>query len=187
MRKSVEKLQRRLITELTNAVTQAIAVPAQPKIIFETLCQAMSKRRGRPVLLILRGFPEELANTTTGLWLDLEDQDVIVIEEKLDPDHQLVVLGHEFWHMSAGHCGHDLDGTAVAARAALTEEVDWELARRVATRTHSHTEDELSAEGFGLLMGSRMKAWLAGPDTLQDLDDVARRISASLGYRGLQG
>ncbi|MDH6218025.1 hypothetical protein M2283_005357 [Streptomyces pseudovenezuelae] len=187
MKKSVERLQRKLMAELTTAVTEAVRVPAEPKVIFETLCQVMSERRGRPVQLVMRSFPEELANTTTGLWLDLRDQDVIVVEANLAPDHQLVVLGHELWHMNAGHCGHDHDGTAVAARAAMTEEVDWDLARRVAARAQSHTEDELAAEGFGLLMGSRMGVWLAGPDTRQDLDDVARRISTALGCHGLQG
>ncbi|GGR54459.1 toxin-antitoxin system, toxin component [Streptomyces griseomycini] len=175
------------MADLGAAVTATVNVPAEPRIVFQALCQAMSDRRGgRPVTLSIRPFPEAMANSTTGLWLDLEDQDVIVVEENLTPDHQLVVLGHELWHMHAGHCGHDLGGAAVAARAALSESVDWpELARRVAARSHSHQEDEVAAEGFGLLMGSRMNAWLATPGTTQ-LDDVARRIGNALGYRGSQ-
>ncbi|MCT9105247.1 toxin-antitoxin system, toxin component [Streptomyces mirabilis] len=146
----------------------------------------MSDRRdGRPVTLSIRPFPETIANSTTGLWLDLEDQDLIVVEENLEPDHQLVVLGHELWHMYEGRGGHNhLGGAAVAARAALIDQVNWpELARHVAARAHSHQADEVAAEGFGLLLGSRMKSWLALPGTTRQLDEVARRINATLGYR----
>ncbi|MGW1363036.1 toxin-antitoxin system, toxin component [Streptomyces chartreusis] len=177
------------MTDLGDAVARAVDVPAEPTVVFEALCQAMSVRRaGRPVKLVIRTFPDELANTTTGLWLDLEDQDIVVVEKRLAPDHKLVVLGHELWHMHVGHCGHDLQGTAAAARAALPEQVDWEMARRVAARAHSHAEDELAAEAFGLRMGATLSTWLVSPDNPRNLDDaVARRIRASLGYTGLQG
>ena len=192
--RATAKAQRKLITELGASVTGQLRVPAEPKTVFKALCTAMSERRQRPVVLSIRRFPEEIANDTTGLWLDFPEQDVVVIEETLTPDHQLVVLGHELWHMHAGHCGHDLGGTAVAARAALAAEVDWpevwpELARHVAARSHSHQADEIAAEGFGLLLGSRMRTWLATPGAAgaRHLDEVAQRIDASLGYPGLQG
>lgn len=181
----VAKQQRKLMTELCVAVADMVDLPAEPRVVFEALCQAMSVRRGgRPVQLCIRPFPESIANDTTGLWLDLEEQDLIVVEEHLEPDHQLVVLGHELWHLQAGH-RHDLGGAAVAARVALSDQViDWpEVARHVAARSHSHQEDELAAEGFGLLLGSRMKNWLALPGTTPQLDEVARRINATLGYR----
>lgn len=185
--RSILKDQRKLMADLRSVVTSTVNVPTTPALLFNALCQAMSARRdGRPVTLSIRPFPETLGNSTTGLWLDLEEQDVIVLEENLTPDHQLVVLGHELWHMHAGHCGHDLGGVAVAARAVLSDSVDWpEVVRRIAARSHSHQEDEVAAEGFGLLMSSRMNGWLANPDTAP-LDDVARRIGNSLGYRGSQ-
>ncbi|MGX1267984.1 toxin-antitoxin system, toxin component [Streptomyces phaeoluteigriseus] len=184
--KRIAKEQRKLMADLGAAVVATVDLPAEPRAVFNALCDAMSARRdGRPVILSIRPFP---ANSTTGLWLDMVDQDVIVVEENLTPDHQLVVLGHELWHMHAGHCGHDLGGASVAARAALTDHVDWpELARHVAARSHSREEDEVAAEGFGLLMGSRMSGWLAVPGVTRQLDDVARRIGASLGYTGPQG
>jgi hypothetical protein len=180
----IAKQQRKLIAELSATVAENLDVPAEPRAVFEALCQAM-RREGRPVTLSIRPFPDSIASTTTGLWLDLEDQDLIVVEEKLEPDHQLVVLGHELWHMHTGHAGHNhLGGAAVAARAALSDQVDWpEVARHVAARAHSHQEDEVAAEGFGLLLGSRMKTWLALPGSTRQLDEVARRINAALGYR----
>ncbi|MFF8730128.1 toxin-antitoxin system, toxin component [Streptomyces sp. NPDC015171] len=175
------------MTELGARVAAKVSVPTDPRTLFTALCDAMSERRGgRPVTLIRRAFPETMADIT-GLWLDVKDQDVIVIEDSLSPDHQLVVLGHELWHMHAGHCGHDLGGAAVAARAALSDEVQWpELARLIAARSHSGHEDEVDAEGFGLLVASRMAGWLAAPGAPR-LDGVARRIGASLGYTGAQG
>ncbi|GAA5070386.1 toxin-antitoxin system, toxin component [Streptomyces similanensis] len=185
--RAIAKAQRKLMAELVKGVTKTVHVPAEPTVVFGAICQAMSRRRNdRPINLTIREFPEEMG-TITGLWLDLKDQDVIVIEKRLAPDHQAVVLGHELWHMEAGHCGHDFGAATVAARAALSDHVDWpELARHVAARSHSHQADEVAAEGFGLLLGSRMTSLLATPGAPQ-LDDVARRISAALGYSGQQG
>ncbi|MFC9931863.1 ImmA/IrrE family metallo-endopeptidase [Streptomyces sp. NPDC127190] len=181
------KDQRKLMADLGAGVAAKVDVPAEPHAVFAALCEVMSERRGgRPVTLITRAFPENMADTT-GLWLDVQDADVIVIEENLSPDHQLVVLGHELWHMHAGHCGHDLGNAAVTTRAALSDQIEWaQLARHIATRSHSNQEDELEAEGFGLLLSSRMAGWLAVPGARR-LDDVARRIGVSLGYPGAQG
>ncbi|MCG8971854.1 toxin-antitoxin system, toxin component [Streptomyces sp. CL12-4] len=175
------------MADLGAAVTKMVNVPADPETIFKALCQAMSDLRGdgRPIMLKIQRFPEGMA-THTGLLLEFDTHDVIVIEEDLAPWHKLVVLGHELWHKYAGHCGHDIGGgAAAAARAALSDNVDWTELARVAARSHSHQEDEVAAEGFGLLLGSRMNAWLAEPGTAP-LDDVARRIGDSLGYRGSQ-
>jgi hypothetical protein len=185
--RSTVKAQRALMADLSKAVLARADVPAAPEAIFQALCDAMSERRGRPVVLTIRRFPDEIADTT-GLWLDLADQDVVVVEEGLDADHQLVVLGHELWHMVAGHCGHRVGEAAVAARTVLTSEPAWlDAVRSVAARSHSHAADERDAEGFGLLLGSRMQSWLDAGDGAAPLDDVARRIDASLGYPGPRG
>ena len=184
--RGIERNQRKLMADLSAAVSQRIDLPADPPLVFRALCLAMSEQRrnGRPIVLVERAFPEE-AGGTTGLWMETEDQDCIVLEESLEADHKLVVLGHELWHMQAGH-RHDLGGTAVAARAALANHHWPEIARTIAAHFHSHQEDEVQAERFGILMGSSMAGWLAVPGTRR-LDDVARRIGESLGYSGPQG
>ena len=91
----------------------ALPAPAEPADLYAALCDAMSRRRGRPVQFRTAAFPP---GTASGLWLDMADQDLVVIEERTAPDHQLVILGHELWHMKAGHCGHHVEGAAVAAR-----------------------------------------------------------------------
>jgi len=167
----------------------ALPAPAEPEQLYTALCDAMGRRRGRPVRLRLAAFP---AGTASGLWLDMTDQDLVVIEERTAPDHQLVILGHELWHMHAGHGGHELEGTAVAARLLPGDTDDAALRDtvvRVAARTRFNLSDEKDAESFGLLLASKCRTWLPGSSLRGPVrrDGLAGRIEASLGYRGPQG
>ncbi|MFF3377507.1 toxin-antitoxin system, toxin component [Streptomyces sp. NPDC002680] len=174
---------RRLCGELVTELK--LPVPAEPADLYAALCDAMSRRRGRPVLFRAAPFPP---GTASGLWLDMADQDLIVVEERTAPDHQLVILGHELWHMQSGHCGHHVDGAAVAARL-LSDTADLQATvRKVAARTRFDLADEQDAESFGLLLASKCRTWLAGSALRKPVqrDQLAGRIEASLGYRGPQ-
>lgn len=175
---------RRLCGELVGELT--LPAPAEPASLYSALCDAMSRRRGRPVQYRAAAFPP---GTASGLWLDMAEQDLVVIEERTAPDHQLVILGHELWHMHAGHCGHHVQGAAVAARL-LSDEADLRATvQKVAARTQFDAKNEQDAESFGLLLASKCRTWLAG-STLRGpvrRDRLAGRIEASLGYRGPQG
>lgn len=179
----IGKDMRRLCGELIAGIT--VPAPAEPTALYAALCEGMSRRRGRPVEFRTAAFPP---GTASGLWLDMADRDLVVLEERTAPDHQLVILGHELWHMNAGHGSHHVDGGTVAARL-LSEEGDLGAAvRKVAARTRSHLAEEMEAESFGLLLGSKCRPWLEasgarGPDR----DLLAGRIEASLGYRWPQG
>lgn len=178
---------RRLCNELLGALT--LPVPAPPDELYRALCAAMSRRRGRPVHFRTAAFP---SGTASGLWLDLVDRDVVVVEERTTPDHQLVILGHELWHMQADHRGLPVDGVGAATRllpgvvdqAALRATV-----RRVAARTHFDPAEERDAEAFGLLLASKCRTWLACSSRRVPVrrEGVAGRIGASLGYPGPQG
>ncbi|GAA3052494.1 toxin-antitoxin system, toxin component [Streptomyces glomeratus] len=171
---------RRLCGELVAELS--LPAPAAPDDLYAALCAGMSRRRGRPVRFRTAAFPP---GTASGLWLDMADQDLVVVEERTAPDHRLVILGHELWHMNAGHQGHHVEGATVAARL-LSDGADLEAAvHKVAARTHFDLADEREAESFGLLLASRCRTWLAGsplrgPATR---DGLAGRIEASLGYR----
>ncbi len=181
---SIGKEMRRLCGELVAAID--LPAPAEPADLYAALCDGMSRHRGRPVRYRVATFPP---GTASGLWLDMTDQDLVVIEERTAPDHQLVILGHELWHMKAGHCTHHVDGAAVAARL-LSDEADLQATvRKVAARTRFDQAEENEAESFGLLLGSKCRFWLAGPPGRSTLsrDGIAGRIEASLGYRGPQG
>ncbi|SEQ18225.1 hypothetical protein SAMN04487983_1003256 [Streptomyces sp. yr375] len=177
--KEMRRLSGELVTELT------LPAPAAPTELYTALCAGMSRRRGRPVHFRMAAFP---ADTASGLWLDMADQDLVVIEERTAPEHQLVILGHELWHMKAGHCSHHVEGAAVAARL-LTDGADLQATvRSVAARTRFDLADEKQAESFGLLLASKCRTWLAGssPRGRGQRDQLAGRIEASLGYLGPQ-
>ncbi|MFC9289308.1 toxin-antitoxin system, toxin component [Streptomyces sp. NPDC057052] len=168
-----------LVAELT------LPAPAAPADLYAALCEGMSRRRGRPVVFRTAAFPP---GTASGLWLDMADQDLVVIEERTAPDHQLVILGHELWHMKAGHCGHHVEGAAVAARL-LHDGADLQATvRSVAARTRFDQAEERDAESFGLLLASKCRTWLPGssPRGRGRRDHLAGRIEAALGYLGPQ-
>ncbi|MFI9645360.1 toxin-antitoxin system, toxin component [Streptomyces sp. NPDC052040] len=174
---------RRLCGELVAELS--LPAPAAPAELYSALCAGMSRRRGRPVRFRMAPFPP---GTASGLWLDMAEQDLVVVEERTAPDHQLVILGHELWHMNAGHRSHSVDGTAVAARL-LSDTADLRATvLSVAARTRFDLSDEQEAESFGLLLASKCRAWLAGSSLRGPVerDGLAGRIEASLGYRGPQ-
>ncbi|MFJ3669834.1 toxin-antitoxin system, toxin component [Streptomyces sp. NPDC090106] len=175
---------RRLCGDLVAEV--GIPAPAaRPAELYAALCGAMSRRRGRPVHFRMAAFPPD---TASGLWLDMADQDLVVIEERTAPDHQLVILGHELWHMKAGHCGHHVAGAAVAARM-LSDGADLQATvLRVAARSRFEQADEKEAERFGLLLASKCRGWLDGSPGRGPVrqDRLAGRIETSLGYLGPQ-
>jgi len=175
---------RRLCGELVDELS--LTAPAEPGDLYAALCEGMSRRRGRPVRFRTASFPP---GTASGLWLDMAEQDLVVIEERTAPDHQLVILGHELWHMSAGHHGRHVGGAAVAARL-LSDDADLRATvLKVAARTGFDLADEKEAESFGLLLASRCRGWLTGsaPRGTVRREGLAGRIEASLGYRGPQG
>ncbi len=176
---------RRLCGELLAELT--LPVPARPAEVYAALCEAMSRRRGRPVLCRTAVFPP---GTASGLWLDMADQDLVVIEERTAPAHQLVILGHELWHMQAGHCGRRVAGAEVATRLRGAAAPDDDTLRatvlKVAARTRFDLAEEKEAEAFGLLLASRCRPLLAGSSLRGPVrrDHLAGRIGASLGYLG---
>jgi hypothetical protein len=91
--------------------------------------------------------------------------------------------------MQAGHCGHHVEGAAVAARL-LYDEADLRATvLKVAARSRFDLADEKEAESFGLLLASKCRTWLAGSSLRGPVqrDHLAGRIEASLGYLGTQG
>jgi hypothetical protein len=177
----VAKEMRRLCGELVEELS--LAAPARPADLYAALCRAMSGRRGRPVRFRTAPFPP---GTASGLWLDLADRDLVVVEERTAPDHQLVLLGHELWHMSAGHHGPHAGGAALAAPPPSDDAGLGTTVHRVAARTRFDLADEKEAESFGLLPASRCRGWLAGPGSRGPVrrEGLAGRIEASPGYRG---
>ncbi|MCF6522408.1 toxin-antitoxin system, toxin component [Streptomyces sp. JJ36] len=153
-----------------------------PRDLFGALCAAMGRRRERPVHLRTTAFPP---GTASGLFLALPDRDLVVVEEHTPPDHQVVILGHELWHMHAGHGGHAAGGAAAAARPLAGGADLTTVVRRAAARTHFAENEEWEAERFGLLLGSACRPLLDGGPPRGE--GPVGRIAASLCYRSLLG
>ncbi|MFE9764520.1 toxin-antitoxin system, toxin component family protein [Streptomyces sp. NPDC005808] len=178
---------RRLAVELSRVLRKRIdRTPVDVRELAQALCEEMSGRRdGRPVRLRFERFPDEFE--VTGLWLEFHDFDLVIIEERAEAVQQLVILGHELWHMRQGHHNHHVGGAAAAART-LSDGTGWqEIALTVAARHGSHAADEDEAEDFGLRLASVFRSWVTASGARPGpVDPVGRAIQASLGYRGPQ-
>jgi hypothetical protein len=185
---------RALAVELGRVLRRRIDTPVDMRELAQALCEEMSRRRGgRPVQLRFERFPDEIE--VTGLWMEFGDFDLVVVEERAETVQQLVILGHELWHMKEGHRDHPVDGARAVARAALSDRSGWhdsgpratpfrqEVARAVAARDGSRQADEARAEAFGLQLASVFRTWVTGPGDSAPVDPVGRAIETSLGYR----
>ncbi|MFE7229987.1 toxin [Streptomyces sp. NPDC002405] len=166
---------RRLADALIDPIQ--VPVPADPEVLLTALVDSVSAWRGRRVVVRREVFPP---HTASGLWLEGETQDVVVVDQRAAVWHQIVIFCHEVWHMNR----READGDAAPAAGPP---------RPVAARTDFSLADEQEADRFGMLMGRRLRTWLEasadpvfgdGPDHGQDL---AGRIGAALNYRGNRG
>ncbi|MET7613297.1 toxin-antitoxin system, toxin component family protein [Streptomyces seoulensis] len=172
------RAMRVLAKELASEVAALPEPPAGVREVCRALCAAMSARRGgRPVELRFERFPDEIE--VTGLWVEFQDFDLVIVEERAEAVQQLVILGHELWHLHAGHRHHPPLGPATLA---LADGSGWEgAALTVAARDGSREDDEAAAEDFGHRLATLFRPHLGR--SAEPLDLVQR----SLGYRGRGG
>ncbi|MCX4739386.1 hypothetical protein [Streptomyces antibioticus] len=158
---------RRLADLLVDGVH--VPVPADPEILFDAVVGAAERWRGRRIVVHREVFPP---HTASGLWLERETHDDVIVDKRAAVWHQIVIFCHEVWHMHQRRA-HAPDGALHAAARS-----DFTLA------------DEQEADRFGILMGRRLRTWLeAPPESVyavpgDDARDLAARIGAALNYRG---
>ena len=171
---------RGLTADLTAALRSRPHPPADVRALCHALCEEVSARRGgRPVELRFERFPDEIE--VTGLWVEFQDFDLVIVEERAEAMQQLVILGHELWHLHAGHSHHHGAGTA-AARALAEQPGFKDIALAVAARDGSRQRDEAEADDFGHRLASAFRPLVSGGGDAP-LDPLQR----SLGYRGRGG
>ncbi|MFF7444623.1 MULTISPECIES: toxin-antitoxin system, toxin component family protein [unclassified Streptomyces] len=173
---------RRLADALDTALHARPTPPTGVREVCRALCEEMSARRGgRPVELRFERFPDEIE--VTGLWVEFQDFDLVIVEERAEAVQQLVILGHELWHLDAGHRHHH-HGVGTAAAHALTGRPDWDdVALTVAARDGSRQTDEAEADDFGHRLAAAFRGLVSGEADGASPDPVHR----SLGYRGRGG
>lgn len=171
---------RALADELRAAVRARPRPPADVGELCRALCAEMSALRGgRPVELRFERFPDEIE--VTGLWVEFHDFDLVIVEERAEAVQQLVILGHELWHLHAGH-GHDHTAGAAVVHA-LADRPGWkDIALAAAARDGSRERHEAEADDFGHRLAAAFRPLLSGEADVP-LDPVQR----SLGYRGRRG
>ncbi|MFK0152060.1 toxin-antitoxin system, toxin component family protein [Streptomyces sp. NPDC090499] len=169
---------RRLAADLTAAVRARSQRPADVRELCRALCDETSLGRGgRPVELRFERFPDEIE--VTGLWVEFQEFDLVIVEERAEAVQQLVILGHELWHMHARHTHHH-----AAAANALAGRAGWDsLALTVAARNGSRAADEAEADDFGHRLAAALRPFLPGRGGGTPPDPVQR----SLGYPGREG
>ncbi|MES4887625.1 toxin-antitoxin system, toxin component family protein [Streptomyces sp. NPDC096012] len=168
---------RSLAADLAAAVRARSASPDGVRQLGRALCEEMSALRGgRPVELRFERFPDEIE--VTGLCVEFADFDLVIVEERAEAVQQLVILGHELWHLHAGHRHHHQAGAA--AVRALAETPGWrDMALTVAARNGSREADEAEADDFGHRLATLFRSHVTGSGDAPP--SPAQRI---LGYRG---
>ncbi len=170
---------RGLAVELTRALKKRLDAPVDVRESRGPLPGDEPAPRRPPHPAPLRALPDEIE--VTGLWMEFHNFDLVIVEERAETVQQLVILGHELWHMMAGHShSHHHYAGAAAAAGALSDEPGWqEIALTVAAHNGSHEADEAEAEDFGLHLASVFRSWVTGPRTKGSLDPVEQAIQAS--------
>ncbi|GGW59628.1 hypothetical protein GCM10010503_41030 [Streptomyces lucensis JCM 4490] len=147
--------------------------------------------------------------TASGLWVDRTRHDLIVYEANTGQEHQLVIIGHEAWHMFNGHCGSAThhgpaaQRTGAAAEQAVHRELiaviaqcdtdtDTEMPRtelmdadlHFAARAQARkVDEELEAEHFGVRFATDVQAALHDVGSTTGQQNLAGRIQASMAHR----
>ncbi|MFF9091292.1 toxin-antitoxin system, toxin component [Streptomyces sp. NPDC014991] len=193
--KAMRRLSARLITNLQ--------LTADSADIFRSIGHALSQVRGRPVRLRKTAFPPM---TASGLWVNRTSHDLIVYEENTRPEHQLVIIGHEAWHMFQGHCGDAIAHGHVASRAGDNEATDalaelaalfsdtadteasdigpMDSALHFAARTDARPlDEEVEAERFGFWFATDVQAAVDEARSSADPRELPGRIQISMAHR----
>ncbi|MFD8947380.1 toxin-antitoxin system, toxin component [Streptomyces xanthophaeus] len=164
--------------------------PGEVAEVIGGLCAAYARHRGsdRQVDFHFASFPPD---TASGLWLELDDIDLIVIEAHTRPEHQLVIACHELWHLDEGTSDSLGPGMAVAARLTGRHGCLAELlhpgngldavVRQAAARADQGDPAEIRAEMFGLHLGKLLRPYLPAPREEQ-FPEAIERIKTSLGW-----
>ncbi|MCH0565218.1 toxin-antitoxin system, toxin component family protein [Streptomyces sp. MUM 136J] len=167
---------RDLAAQLAAAVHRRPEPPADVRALCRALCEEMSARRGgRPLELRFERFPDEIE--VTGLWVEFTDFDLVIVEERAEDVQQLVILGHELWHVHAGHRHHHVAASAVAD--ALTGPRDWkDAALSIAARNGSREREEAESDDFGHRLAASFRPLTSGGG-----EPPLGPVQRSMGYR----
>ncbi|MEU5808765.1 toxin [Streptomyces sp. NPDC047718] len=146
---------------------------------IDELHRYLCARRGRPIHLIPTSFPDR---HLFGVWLKLDEFDIVAFEKSASPAHKEHIIAHELAHIAFDHQGPvQLGGQDDAGR--LLSDVDPAEVRGLLMRSRYSDDEEQEAETLASLLLSRASqrwvepAWSAPAEAA----DVVARIELGLG------
>ncbi|MEI5101846.1 hypothetical protein RB200_29210 [Streptomyces sp. PmtG] len=132
-RAAERELRRRLRRELRD-------LDVRPPLSVESLCRALERKRGRPI--VLRAHPLPVPGPL-GLWVETPTADLVLYQRHTTPMHQDHIILHEVMgHIWCGH-GTDPDG---GGWGVVVPGLSADAVRRVMTRCSYDDDQECEAE-----------------------------------------
>ncbi|MGK4579629.1 hypothetical protein [Kitasatospora sp. HPMI-4] len=137
---------------------------------IERLCDAISKKRGRPLYLhaVDRGTAEQVP---CGVWLATDIGDHVFVEESTSELHRSHIILHELCHMLLKHSfvpdPNSPDSRAITANSSFSN-ISMETISSMLGRTSYTTRDEQEAEALAGLIAGRVQAAKEDPAASDD-------------------
>ncbi|MFE3861862.1 hypothetical protein ACFXPT_15665 [Streptomyces goshikiensis] len=170
------------------------ALGINPPLDVEELCQALSRRRGRPLYLREAPLPKP---GCSGIWAEYADYDVILYQQETTRLHQDHIILHEVGHIlvaeneaAAAKEESEVDASRVEDEETAVFVEGWatmlpvfapETIKRVARRCSYEDGEECSVE----LVATIILEWSSVLDGTAPLsaDPALRRVESALGDR----
>ena len=119
---------------------------------LEALQNYLATERNREI--VITEFGELPGTDVCGMWIGLQDRDVILHAPARAPLHRQQIVLHEFGHMILKH---DVDAVQVEAKTGLIANIDSTTIRHVLLRSSFSDESELAAELLADRLSARIK------------------------------
>ncbi|RSS82803.1 toxin [Streptomyces sp. WAC06614] len=145
---------------------------------IDELHHYLSERRARPIHLIPAAIPDR---HLFGLWLDMDECDLVVFEKSATPSHKEHIIAHELAHIAFRHRGSVRLDEAVPGRSFA--DLDPAAARSVLLRSRYSDEEEQEAETLAsLILARAAKRWTEPAwGVPAEAADIVARIEYGLG------
>ncbi|WP_189097632.1 hypothetical protein [Streptomyces kronopolitis] len=132
-------------------------------------CDLVAAHRGRSLRLM--DLPTGVGvSLPCGLWMSMDDEDVVVVDRRTSGYHQQQIILHELGHMLSGHRGRPGNGPVVDP--ALFPDLPAGTLQAILGRVHYGNVEEQEAEMIASLVLAR--ALVQGDEPAEELPGLAR-------------
>ncbi|MFD5795182.1 M48 family metalloprotease [Streptomyces diastatochromogenes] len=181
---------KRFLDRLVRDTARTLTPPTEATAFLHAICATLSPQLDRPVRLKFVTFPAGL--DVSGVTFAMDEQYIVVVEERAPDEHKFVIAGHEIGHIHYQTLDvHYPAGMPAAARRLLSqaeEDIPWDQVVAMATRSPAAAaaEAEWEAEECGLRLAAKFSR-VVGPGAAAGRttqDTLTGRLSSSLGNIG---